>query len=144
MKICGIVGESWTGPGPWQEGGYPALLEKLLALAAEGTEEFWISMDRGVALWSARALLAHREAAGGTYRVHCLLPWEEQAADWAEPVREVWFDTIAACDREHLLDRHRDAGTLNRRDRFLAEACGCLLMAWGGGTWSWVKPWELP
>ncbi|WP_295580684.1 hypothetical protein [uncultured Oscillibacter sp.] len=90
-------------------------------------------MDRGVALWSARALLAHREAAGGTYRVHCLLPWEEQAADWAERVREVWFDTIAACDREHLLDRHRDAGTLNRRDRFLAEACGCLLMAWGGG-----------
>ncbi len=133
MNICGAICEGWEGPGPWRKEGYPALLQALLALAAEGTEEFVISIDRGPALWCARELLARRRSAGGAYRVTCLLPWEEQAVDWPESVREVWFDTVASCDGERLLDRRRRPETLERRDRFLVETCGCLLAAWNGG-----------
>ena len=119
MKTCGIVGRGNVSQAHFQK--------KLELLADKGVEEFVVSMDKDVGLTAAKTVLAlkkHRP----DLRLTCLLLWEEQAADWPEMVREQWFDTIAACDQEVMLEHHRTSDNLHKQVVFLSEHCDVLLL----------------
>ena len=89
-------------------------MKELKALVYEGVTEFVAVMDRGIGLLAANAVLTLKQENPGL-RLTCLLLWEEQAADWPEPVREIWFNTISLCDREVMLERHRSGSGINMK-----------------------------
>lgn len=122
MRICGILGADSLPKGSSE-----ILMEELKALVYEGVTEFVAVMDRGIGLLAANAVLALKQENPGL-RLTCLLLWEEQAADWPEPVREIWFDTMALCDREVMLERHRSSENEAERDCFLLKYCDALLL----------------
>jgi len=132
MKICGI-----TGGGSLSGEGVGPLTETLETLVHEGVREFVVVMDRETGLPAANAVLALKQG-NPNLRLTCLLLWEEQAADWPESVRETWFNTIALCDREVMLERHRSSRNEMERDRFLMRSCDGILIcgARTGAFWA--------
>lgn len=121
MGVYGIIGSDSLPKGSSE-----VLMKELKALVREGVIEFVVAMDRGIGLLAANAVLTLKQENPGL-RLTCLLLWEEQAADWPEPVREIWFDTISLCDREVMLERHRSSRNEAERDCFLLKHCDALL-----------------
>lgn len=141
MSACGIVAQEidprkfegkllgFLGPKREQE-----LHEFFRRMVEDGVDEFIISIDGGYALMIAGTLLMWKISENADVKLSCMLLWEEQHADWPEPVRNVFFALMALCDREIMLERHRSDDNLDRRDRFLAEHCRHLLAVWDGGA----------
>lgn len=134
MVVCGIVGDAeGMGTGDRKERLADRLRDEIGRLAAAGVKEFAVSMDDGVGLLAANLVLRQKRNTPQV-RLTCLLLWEEQAADWPEHVRDRWFNTIAKCDREELLETRRSPENLEKRDRWLRENCDGLLAVWDGGA----------
>lgn len=128
MKVCGIVtreGERLPR-GAFLPEVIRQLWDALRLMSSHGVEEFVISMDDGLSMWVAAAVIMLREKLPHI-RMTCLLRWEEQADQWPESVRGPWFDIFAECDREIMLERRRSTDNLEKRDALLLEQCDCLL-----------------
>lgn len=140
MSACGIVAQEIAPQkfkrkligflGPKREKELCGMFRRLVD---DGVDEFIISMDGGYALMAALTLMMWSAGEGVRIKLSCLLLWEEQAAGWPEPVRNVFFGLVAGCDREIMLEHHRSDDNLEWRDRFLTENCQHLLAVWDGG-----------
>lgn len=84
-------------------------------------------MDGGLGLQAAANLLVLKKQYEQA-RMTCLMLWEEQAKEWPEQLRDLWFYVFAHCDREMILEPHRGSDNLQKRDAWLAENCGGLLV----------------
>ena len=63
------------------------------------------SMNIGLETMSAQIALALREETG--LKLECALPFEEQAKYFSEPNRDRYFDIVAQCDTETIIDTKR-------------------------------------
>lgn len=132
MKTCGIAGQ-WDilSIEYHQDADLPPsgrLMELLWQLVENhGVQHFVVSMDQGGGLLAANLIEILREG-WPHVRLTCVILWEEQAIRWPEPVRDEWFQVIADCDEEIMLEHHRSAENLIKRDRLLLERCDSLVL----------------
>ena len=111
-------------PPAGQGGGVPP--HQLLAALPEDTTQLFCAVcsEEGVLLLE-EALAAR--AAGAAYRVYAVLPHEEVAVGWDEPLRDRFFAAVEASDRELLLRTSPDvAGDGAVLTEYLAPRCGCI------------------
>ena len=66
--------------------------------------ELWVltSLNRGTETTAAEVALSLKDV-----KLECVIPFEEQAAEWSETERDRYFGIIEACDKETLITTAR-------------------------------------
>jgi uncharacterized phage-like protein YoqJ len=108
------------------------LREQIEVLVTEGVTVFYSGMALGVDQWAASIVLDIREA-NPSVRLIAVRPHEGQANDWTEKQRELYFDTLAVCDNEIILQTHYTPSCMFERNRYLVDRADVLLAVYDGG-----------
>lgn len=137
-RTCGFISQHlWELPPLIAQGSnskFP-IRESLKAcflplIEVQGMQHFLLSMERGIPLEATAALLELRELHPIT--VGCVIPFEEQHIDWPEEERDLYFNLIAQCNEEHLLQHHFSLDCYQKSIRFLLSHCEQMVVLWNG------------
>lgn len=96
-----------------------------------GKRHFMCGMALGADFYFCDAVLALRERRGDVTLEACI-PCEEQPNRWREGDRQRYFDLIAQCDMETMIQKHYDKGCMLRRNRYMVDRSSMLLAAFDG------------
>lgn len=66
--------------------------------------------------------------------LECAVPYEEQAVHWTVPQREVYYDTLAACDKLTQLQTAYTRDCLKKHTQYMIDKSRYVLAVWDG-TW---------
>lgn len=99
----------------------------------QGFRHFICGMALGCDLYFCEAALALRARRPGV-TVEAAIPCEGQSARWRERDRNRYFDLVARCDYETMVQRHYTSGCMQRRDRYMVDASSLLIAAYDGRT----------
>ena len=124
---------------PWGERENDPRCVRLKACLAEETERayedgyrhFLCGMARGADFYFCEAVLALREQHPDV-TVEAALPCEEQASRWPERDRNRYFDLVARCDLETMVQRHYDRWCMQRRDRYMVDHAARIIAVYNG------------
>jgi uncharacterized phage-like protein YoqJ len=97
----------------------------------DGFRHFITGMARGTDQYFAQIVLELKESLPGI-TLEAAIPCEEQAARWKESERERYFDLVARCDLETMVQRHYDRGCMQRRNRYMVDRSSRLIAAYDG------------
>jgi uncharacterized phage-like protein YoqJ len=97
----------------------------------DGFRHFITGMARGTDQYFAQIVLELKESLPGI-TLEAAIPCEEQAARWKESEREQYFDLVARCDLETMVQRHYDRGCMQRRNRYMVDRSARLIAAYDG------------
>lgn len=97
----------------------------------QGIRHFMCGMALGADLYFCEAVLALRKRRVGV-TVEAVIPCEEQAARWREKDRTRYFDLVAQCNFETMVQRHYDKNCMLRRNRYMVDRSGLLIAAYNG------------
>jgi uncharacterized phage-like protein YoqJ len=97
----------------------------------DGFRHFITGMARGTDQYFAQIVLELKESLPGI-TLEAAIPCEEQAARWKESEREQYFDLVARCDLETMVQRHYDRGCMQRRNRYMVDRSSRLIAAYDG------------
>ena len=71
-----------------------------------------------------------------------LIPCETQAVKWNERDREIYYDLIAKCDKETLLQQNYTSDCMQKRNEYMVDNSDYVIAVWNGkpsGTGNTVK-----
>lgn len=133
MDVCGIV--SFVERLPIGDGETERLAaeecrqvdDALEQQLQTGVQNFVIIMDDYIGIAAASSLRLDELQVSGIHYTAVML-WEEQAAYWPEPVRDLWFRAFQACSREIILEPRLTEKNRERRDQYLLDHCRRLLV----------------
>lgn len=97
----------------------------------DGFRHFISGMARGADQYFAQIVLDLRERLPGI-TLEAAIPCEEQAARWRESERERYFNLVARCDLETMVQRRYDKGCMQRRNRYMVDRSARLIAAYDG------------
>ena len=107
------------------------LAEEVEQAYEDGFRHFICGMARGADFYFCEAVLDLRERRPGV-TIEAALPCEEQASRWTEPDRNRYFDLIARCDLETMVQRSYDRGCMQRRDRYMVDRSARIIAVFNG------------
>lgn len=74
----------------------------------QGIREFYTICEQGAELWAAQIILLIMKS-DPTVKLHCIIPFEEQAAKWCESTRELYYTVLEyATDVTFLNTRYKE------------------------------------
>ena len=82
-----------------------------------GARHFLSSMELGFPTLAAQAVLKLKKDYPLT--LECVLPYEEQASDWKESERDLYFSILERCDKETMLQTLYTPDCLQNCHRYL-------------------------
>lgn len=103
--------------------------ELMRLIVEEGMTYFLCDMKRGMGLSAAELLLRLRDKYP-QITVECVIPFEEYAGGWAEPHRDRYFDIVARCDKETLLQTRYTPDCMQKQQQYMVDAADCVLIHW--------------
>lgn len=111
-------------------------LKERLRRAAEqayedGFRHFITGMARGADQYFAEIVLELKDRLPGI-TLEAAIPCEEQAVRWRESERERYFDLVARCDLETMVQRHYDRDCMRRRNRYMVDRSARLIAVYDG------------
>ncbi len=109
-----------------EEADLAALIEKLIE--ERGVRHFLCGMERGLELAFGEQAARLRDSKYPYITLDSVIPYEEQAADWSEADRDIYYNLAARCDRERMLNRGYVEGCMARRDCYLIEKARYLIV----------------
>lgn len=68
-----------------------------------GVRDFYSVCQEGVELWAAE-IAVYLMAGDESVRLHCILPYEEQAARWHPDTQELYYNVLAAASDCEFID----------------------------------------
>ena len=114
-----------------------ALAAEIAKLVDTGCTDFLSGMAEGADTWAAIAVLALKKE-NHALKLHCVLPYEEQADGWSASARELYFSILEQADEVVYVSREHREGCMLKRNRYLVDHAACLLAVyngeWRGGT----------
>lgn len=124
---------------PWREDEEDprclALKAKLSAALEDscerGIRHFMCGVDLGAGFYFCEAVIALRERRP-EITLEAVLCCEEQASHWTEQDRERYFNLVANCDQETMVQRRYDEGCVLRRNRYMVERSSRLIAVYSG------------
>lgn len=108
-----------------------ALAGQITNLADAGYTDFLSGMAEGTDTWAALAVLALRQRLPAL-RLHCVLPCQGQADQWAAAAREVYFSILEQADSVVYVSREYSRDCMLRRNRYLVDHAAHLLAVYNG------------
>ncbi len=97
----------------------------------DGYRHFITGMARGCDQYFAEIVLELREQHPDV-TVEAAIPCETQASGWKELERERYFELVARCDLETVVQRHYDKGCMQRRNRYMVDRSARLIAVYDG------------
>ena len=112
-----------------------ALKTRLSAAVAEAYEQgmrhFMCGMALGADFYFCESVLALR-LQRPEITLEAVLPCEEQAAHWRERDRNRYFNLVAQCDIETMVQHHYDRGCMLRRNRYMVDHSSLVIAVYNG------------
>lgn len=74
--------------------------------------------------------------------LECVIPCENQAVKWSFKARERYFNLVARCDKETMIQRQYTPDCMQKRNIYMADNAKKLIAVWDGhssGTANTVK-----
>jgi len=107
------------------------IYETLEQAYADGYLHFICGMALGTDLYFCESALALR-ARHPEVTVEAAIPCEEQAANWRESERSRYYNLIAQCDLETMVQQHYDSACMHRRNRYMVDRSSRIISVFGG------------
>ena len=74
--------------------------------------------------------------------LECAIPCETQAVKWNERDRDIYYDLLAKCDKETLLQQNYTSDCMQKRNEYMVDNSDYVIAVWNGkpsGTENTVK-----
>lgn len=113
-------------------------LKKLIVqlIEEEGVSYFITDMEAGTDMISAEIVL-ELKSQFPKIELECVIPFETQAAEWPEPLRDRYFSIASRCDKETMLQTHYTTDCMQRLNSYMVDHADVILAVWDGGL-SWT------
>ncbi len=92
-----------------------------------GVTDFYSGMGVGADLFIATIVLEYKEKYKDL-KLFCILPSEEQANDWDEVYREIYFDTLAKADDVIYISKKYNPECIEDWKKYIFEQADIVLM----------------
>lgn len=118
-------------------------LEELIKnlIEKEGVTHFISGVALGVDTYAANIVLNLKAQYPGI-TLECAIPCETQAVKWNERDRDIYYDLIAKCDKETLLQQNYTSDCMQKRNEYMVDNSDYVIAVWNGkpsGTGNTVK-----
>lgn len=97
-----------------------------------GVTHFITGMAMGVDMYAAEIVLELKKDYP-FITLEAAIPYEEQAASWAEPLRDRYFSIIEHCDKETMLQTHYTRSCMFVRNRYMVDNSDCVIAVYNEG-----------
>lgn len=104
-------------------------IEKVIT--EQGVTHFISGMALGVDTFAAEAVL-HLKEKYPEITLECAIPCETQAVKWNEQQRDRYFGIVERCDKETMLQTHYTPDCMEKRNRYMVNACDVVIAVWDG------------
>ncbi len=94
----------------------------------ENVKVFYTGMEEGADLFAADCVLSLKEKKDVS--LHCVIPFEEQARDFSEETRDLYFSVAERCDSEIMLNKKRTFSCRKDRDIYMIEKSDIVFLFW--------------
>jgi len=108
-----------------------ALTKQIMELAKAGITDYYCGGADGVDCWAALIILKQREN-DPTLRLHCILPYEQQAEKWSNFAKERYRFILEQADSVKYVSQQYYNGCFLERNHQLVEAADLLLAVYNG------------
>lgn len=125
-----LLGADWDESSPAAQQLKAVIRVEVEKLIQRGYTRFLCSFNRGADHLFAEAVIALK--ARYLVRLESVLPHEEQAAEWPESARERYFNLLAGCDDETLLQTRYSAGCQLRAVKYMVDHADLLIAVYDG------------
>lgn len=116
--------------------GYDSTAPKCIALKLQlaqyindmykaGVRDFYSVCQEGVELWAAE-IAAYLMAGDKSVKLHCILPYEEQAAKWHPDTQELYYNVLAVASDTKIIDARFKKNSLALARYRSLDKCGHL------------------
>lgn len=113
------------------------LKKQIIQLIEEdGVSYFITDMEAGADIIAAEIVL-DLKSQFPKIELECVIPFETQAAEWPEPLRDRYFSIASQCDIETMLQTHYTSDCMKRLNRYMVDHADVILAVWDGGL-SWT------
>ncbi len=92
----------------------------------ENISEFFTGMEEGADLFYADYILSKKKEKD--IKLHCVIPFEEQAVLYSEKERDLYFDVAQRADSEIMISRKRISGSREKRDSYMVEKSSVIIL----------------
>lgn len=89
---------------------------------------FYTGMEEGADLFAADYILSLKEK--NNLSLHCVIPYEEQAANYSEESRNLYYSVAQRCDSETMLNKKRTFSCRLDRDIYMIEKSDIVFLYW--------------
>lgn len=118
-------------------------LEELIKnlIEKEGVTHFISGVALGVDTYAANIVLNLKAQYPGI-TLECAIPCETQAVKWNERDRDTYYDLLAKCDKETLLQQNYTSDCMQKRNEYMVDNSDYVIAVWNGkpsGTGNTVK-----
>lgn len=118
-------------------------LEELIKnlIEKEGVTHFISGVALGVDTYAANIVLNLKAQYPGI-TLECAIPCETQAVKWNERDRDIYYDLLAKCDKETLLQQNYTSARMQKRNEYMVDNSDYVIAVWNGkpsGTGNTVK-----
>ncbi len=88
--------------------------------------EFYSGMEEGADLFYADYIVEKKK--NYPVKLFCVIPFEEQAVNYCEIQRDLYFYIAENCDKEIMINRQRTVGCKEKRDKFMIEKSDVIIL----------------
>ena len=81
------------------------LLNRITRLRVSGITDYYVPLGSGICLYTAEILIPLMEA-DPKLRLHCIIPYEDQANKWSPNLRDRYYDTLERCSDSAPVSLH--------------------------------------
>ncbi|MEA5057272.1 MAG: SLOG family protein [Anaerotignum propionicum] len=114
------------------------LWEKVDKAIENGIDTFYFGACYGFDLLCANVVLQRKRviklADPKTIKLIAVVPFEEQAKNWKESDREIYYDTLAQCDEVITLSTRYTQGCYHERNRYMVDHSNKLICYHDGSS----------
>ena len=104
-------------------------------IEALGVAHFISGVDLGVGQFAAEIVLdLKRDYPEVT--LECVIPCEDQAANWTIAQRDRYFSIVERCDKETLLQHHYSKDCIRKKKEYMVKQSNYVLVVWNGKSGS--------
>ena len=114
------------------------LWEEIDKAIEDGVDTFYVGVCYGWDLLCAEAVLKRKRviklADPKIIKLIAVVPYEEQAKNWKESDREIYYDILAQCDEVITLNTRYTQGCYHERNRYMVDHSNKLICYYDGSS----------
>ena len=88
--------------------------------------KLYTAMNKGLETLLAESFLLLKNSIYA--ELECVVPYEEQAAEWTEEERNRYYNILENCDKEKLISKKENKNSLRESYEYMIESCDVIIV----------------